>query len=359
MLALLLAGCDAKAPFRIGVLAGVSGRAVATGEEGRNGAMLAVEQRNAAGGLAGRRMELLVQDNGSDAQTARTAMQALLDAKVDAVVGPFSSFVAVAVLPMADDAQVPMLSPNATSSTLVGKDDQLLLMGASTRDATRAYAALLWQRGHRRLAMATSVEPRNAVYYATWRDEFSAAFRALGGELLPGASFTATTDTVYSEVVRQLLVGQPDGLVFVCQVVDAVRLAKQARRDAPELPLVVSDGAATEALLRLGGPAVEGILVGQPRDMQSAAPAYQAFVNAYQERFGRAPGYPAVMAYEAVTALAQAQTQRRRGQSLQQALLQRGPYPGLQGEIAFDAFGDVRDGLRFAMVRGGRFQALP
>lgn len=359
VLSTLLAGCAPEPPLRIGVLVGLSGRSVASGQDGRNGALLAAEQRNAAGGVQGRKLELLVQDSGMSPDTARTAMQALLDAKVDAVVGPFSSFAAVAVLPMANQAGVVLVSPNATASELAGQDDQMLMLSTSTRDATRAYAERLWQRGHRRMAVATSVEARNAVFYKAWRDEFKAAFRALGGEILPGADFTADAELAYQQVVANLLVGQPDGVMLVCQVVDVARLAQQLERQAPQLPLATADGAATEALLRLGGRAVEGMLVGQPRDAASTAPAYTAFVQAFRERFGEPPGYPAVIAYDAVNLLVEAQGRRRPGEPLKTALLQRGPYPGLQQPIALDAFGDVRDGLHFAVVREGRFHVLP
>lgn len=357
-LALLLVACTGEPPLRIGVLASLSGRSVATGHDGRNGAMLAVEQHNAAAGGHGRRLELVVQDNGADAASSRQAMQALLDAGVDAVVGPFSSFVAAAALPLAQAARIPLLSPNVTATSLAGQDDQLLLMSPNARAASAAYAERLWQRGHRRLALATSVEPRNAIYYTGWRDGFRAAFRRLGGEVLPGGDFRSDADPAFGELARELTAGAPDGVLLVCQVVDAARLARQLRRLAPQLPLAAADGAATQALIALGGQAVEGMLVGQPRDMDSAAPAHTAFVQAFRARFGQEPGYPALMAYEAVTLVAVAQQRRRARESLKDALLGHGPYPGLQQPIGFDANGDAREGLRFAVVREGRFQLL-
>lgn len=353
-----LAGCQRRAPFPLGFLAGLSGRGAVTSEDGRNGTILAVEQVNAAGGVQGRLLELVVQDNGDDAATARIAMQRLLDDGVQAIVGPFASAIAAAVLPQAEQAGVLLLSPNATAASLAGLDDMLVMLSPSTRQAARAYARLLWQRGLRRLAIATATDPRNAVYAVSWRDEFSAAFRALGGALVAQADFASDAGTAYSAVVGEMIAARPDGLVFACGSVDAVRLAQQARRQASALPVAVADAAAGEALITLGGAAVEGVVAGQLHDRSSTAPRYLAFVEAYRSRFGRLPGYHAVISHDAVSVLAQALARRAAGESLKQAVLRHGPYAGLQQDMTLDAAGDTAGAPHFVVVRDGRFEAL-
>ena len=353
-----LAGCEADAPLRIGFLAGLSGRGAVSNEDGRNGAILAVEQHNARE-KAARPLELLVQDNGNDATAARAAMAALLTAHADAIVGPFASSVAVVVLPQAQQAGVVMISPNATASVLAGKDDQLLMLNPSTREVSRAYAELLWKRGQRRIAVAAATDAANAVYAVAWRDEFGDAFRALGGQIVARVDFDSNPATAYGDVVQRMLAGRPDGLVFVCGTLDAVRLAQQARKQAPELPMAAADAAAGESLATLGGRAVEGVLVGQLHDRASTSARYQAFMLAYQARFSRAPGYHAMVAYDAVTVLAQAAQRRQRGESMKQAVLRHGPYDGLQQPIAFDASGDAQRAVHFTVVHDGRFEALP
>lgn len=353
-----LAGCQARGLSRIGFLAGLSGRGAATSVDGRNGAILAVEQVNAAGDTGGRPLELVVQDNGDDPATARKAMENLVAAQVQAVVGPFASAIATAVLPQATQAGLLLVSPNATASVLAGKDDMLLMLSPCTRDTTHAYAQLLWQRGHRRMAVATATDPRNAVYAVAWRDEFCAAFQALGGAVAATVDFASDAATAYGDVVREMLQQRPDGLVFACGSVDAVRLAQQAQRQAPGLPMAVADAAGGEALIALGGRAVEGVLVGQMHDRSSTSARYLAFVAAYQARFGRGPGYHAAIAHDAVTVLVQAAARSRAGESLKQAVLRHGPYDGLQQPIGFDGFGDTTRAPSFVVVQDGRYQPL-
>lgn len=354
-----LTGCADQGPFQIGFLAGLSGRGAVTSEDGRNGAILAVEQVNAAGGIRGRQVELMVRDNGDDADTARAAMQTLVAARVQAVVGPFSSAIALAVLPLASQAGLLLVSPNATASSLAGKDDVLVMLNPSTHEATQAYAQTLWQRGLRRLAVATATDARNAVYATAWRDEFVAAFQALGGLVVGQEGFASDAATAYGAVVRKLLDTEPDGLVLACGSVDAVRLTQQVRSQAAEMVVVVADAAAGEALITLGGRAVEGVIAGQLHDMTSRAARYLAFVAAYQARFARPPGYHAVIAHDAVTVLVQAQLRRGGRQSLKDSVLANGPYEGLQQPVVFDRFGDVQRAPHFVQVRNGRFEPLP
>jgi branched-chain amino acid transport system substrate-binding protein len=353
-----LTACGRQGPFKLGFLAGLSGRTAVTSEDGRNGTILAVEQVNLAGGIGGQPVELLVQDNGEDAQAARGAMQALVAAGVQATVGPFSSTVVQELLPLAEKAGVLMISPAATAAVLAGRDDAFVMLNPSTRELARAYAELLWRRGQHRLAVATATDARNGLYATAWRDDFCRRFADLGGVVTAQQGFASDASTAYGEVVRALLDSRPDGLVFACGSVDAVRLAQQARKQAPEMPVTVAESAGGEALIALGGTAVEGIVAGQLHDRSSRVPRYLDFVDAYQARFGRVPGYHAVLSHDAVTVLAQAQARRNNGESLKQAVLRHGPYDGLQQPIVLDAFGDTARAPFFVVVRGGRFEPL-
>lgn len=78
LLALLLTACGKSEPIRIGFIGGLSDRTNDTGEAARNALMLAIEQRNAAGGIDGRPLEMLVADDGQEASLARKAMSALV-----------------------------------------------------------------------------------------------------------------------------------------------------------------------------------------------------------------------------------------------------------------------------------------
>ena len=110
--ATLLIGCGEKQPVRIGFIGPVSGRNADLGAGGRNGVQLAVEQANAAGGVNGRKIELVLKDDQGSVEIAKREVAALLAEKVEAILGPMTSGVALAVTPLANEAQVLLMAPS-------------------------------------------------------------------------------------------------------------------------------------------------------------------------------------------------------------------------------------------------------
>ena len=140
---------------------------------------------------------------------------------------------------------------------------------------------------------------------------------------------------------------------------EAARLAQQARKQAPQLPIGASEWAATEQLVELGGDVVEGLLIVQNYDHEDNSPRFREFSEAYFKRFQRSPGYSSVSAYDAATVVLDALRKRQGGETLKDALLKNSPYQGLQQEIAFDANGDTPRKVFFTEIRGGRYVKIP
>ena len=349
-----LAGCGPKPPIRIGLLVGLSDRTAVFSEDGRNGVMLAIEERNQAGGVAGRQLELVVQDYGTGPEKATAAVQALIDARVDTVIGPYSSDVAVQMLPQIDKARLLVLSPVVSAVALAGKDDYLVRLNRTTRDNARDLARRLYERGQRRVALATDVH--NPAYYVSLSDHFRLAFTELGGTVVAYAEFGRDPDTSFENVVRTMLAGRPDGLVACTTSVDAALIAQQAVKQTRGIPITAVYG--SEALIELGGQAVEGMLVAQAHDRADTSPGYQAFHRAYTARFGREPTYSAIFSYDAVTVATEALARSAQGESLRDAVLRNQPYQGVQEPIRFDRFGDSARAAYYSIVRNGQFVPL-
>lgn len=349
----VLAGCGPEPPIRIGFIGGLSDRGADVGEAGRNGVQLAVEQRNKTGGAAGRRIELIIRDDGQDPQKATAAVRSLIDEKVEAIVGPFTSAIAAAVVPLANQAQVVMVSPTVTSGDFVGKDDFFVRINRTTRDNATDYAAQIYRRSQRRVSIA--YDTGNRSFTESWLKEFRTAFGAAGGQVVTAVPFASERDTGFGEIVRQMLAANPDGFLFIANAVDVARLSQQAVKQAPHLPKSAAEWATSDALTELGGRAVEGLLIAQPFDRDDASPRYRAFRAGFLERFGREPGYSAINAHDAATVLFDALEKRERGETLRDAILRIRGFDGLQQRMEFDRFGDTRRVVYFTEIRDGRF----
>ena len=340
-------------PVRIGFIGGLSDRSYDTVEAGRNGLILAVEQRNQQGGIHGHSLEIVFQDDGHNPEMAVAALKALMVAKVDVVVGPFTSAMAKVIAPLADEAQLTLISPVVTSIDFWGKDDYLIRINRTTRDNAIDYAKHLIQRGQLRVAVA--YDTRNRSFSVSWLKEFSDAYTAQGGVVCVALPFESQANMGFGDVIRTLLTPQPDSLLFIASAIDVARLAQQASKLAPELPKSAAEWAASEALIELGGYAVNGMLLAQSYDRTDTSARYLQFRDAYVARFARSPGFASIAAYDAASVLFQALERRQQGESVKVAVLKYGPYQGVQQTIAFDRFGDTARNMYFTEIRGGQF----
>lgn len=351
-LVLALAACAPREPIRLGFIAGLSGRVADLGEAGRNGALLAVEQANVAGGVGGRTIVLLIHDDAQNAEVAVRETEALVREGVVAVIGPMTSSMAEALLPVATRAGLVLVSPTVTASTMSGKDDLLFKVAPSVEENTRRMAAFEYARGSRRGAVVFDLS--NKAYTADWAEHFRRDFTALGGTIVAEASFTTGDDVGYGEAIRKLAAAKSDFLVFIASAVDTVRLTQLARNLGLRQPVSSSTWAATEALLQLGGHTVEGATLTQFFNRDDSSQRYKAFAEAFRARFKQDPGFANVAAYDATNAVLAALA-KGNGQSLKRALLTSGPYQGLQETWSFDRFGDAQRQTHVTVVRDGHF----
>ena len=149
---LLLAACGKPEPIRVGFIGGLSDRSSDLGPSALNAVQMATDQINRAGGIHGRPIELVVRDDAQNPDTAARAAQALVAAKVDVAIGPFTSSMAEVIVPILGQAGIFEVSPTITSMAFYGKDDNLFRINRTTRDNARDYAQVLTRQGQRHIA---------------------------------------------------------------------------------------------------------------------------------------------------------------------------------------------------------------
>ncbi|MBL8491605.1 MAG: ABC transporter substrate-binding protein [Rhodocyclaceae bacterium] len=352
---LTLFACGPAEPIRIGFVGGLSGSSSDVGTAGRDAVVLAIEQVNNAGGIAGRKVELIERDDAQNKDTATRSATELAAAGVAAVIGPFTSAMAAATVPVLEKSAIVTISPTVTSMSFYGKDDHLIRINRTTQDNANDYAAVLLSRQQRRIAVA--YDTRNRSFTESWLNEFRKAMTSSGGELVAEVPYESRPDVRWDAVVAELLRNRPDGLFFISPTPDVVALSAQAKRQAPELPIGATEWAASEGLLE-GGKVVEGLVIVQNYNRDDDSARYVDFRTAFARRFGRNPGYSSVSAYDAATVLFTALAKRGKDETPKQAILRYGPYQGLQQQIAFDANGDTLRKVFFTEIRDGRYVLL-
>ena len=353
-----LLACSPQPPVRLGFVGGLSGRVADLGVEARNGATLAVEMRNKAGGVNGRRIELLAEDDQQSPEVAAAVVTRLIDQKVDAIIGPTTSSMAMAALSLINAAGVVMIAPTVSTRQLSGIDDYFFRVVATTDANAHVNADYHYQRlGLRRVSAAYDVN--NKSYTESWLNEYQNEFVRLGGEVVDRVSFASSPNVRFPELARALLASKPDTVVIVANSVDAAMLCQHLRRIDPDVHIATSEWAATEQLIELGGNAVEGIIVAQLFDRHSTLPASVEFNRNYLARFGKASGFGGLTAFDATNVALDAIAARKSGQTLKQTLLARRTFVGVQGPLVFDDFGDTWRMTYLTTIRNGHFVRLP
>lgn len=354
--ALLLVACGKPEPLRIAYLGELSGPSADVGEAARNGTLMAIEQLKDGLPKDGRPLEILVRDIGQTPESARQAAEKLVASRPEVIIGPTTSGLADAILPIIEAARIVLISPTASAAKFKGKDDYFFRTNLTTRENTQHYAEHYFAKGLKRVAVA--VNENNRTFSESWLNEFRGAYQAIGGQISAVVYFDSTAEDL-TPIVKQLLLPDVDALLLIANAVDTARLAQQAHKQQPALPLIAAEWAGTDQLIELGGKAVEQLMIVQNFNRDDDSPRYTAFKESYVRRYGKEPVYGSILAYDAAAAVMEALSRRPPGTPVKQALLSLGPFSGLQQEISFDAFGDTRRTAHFIVIRNGRFVREP
>lgn len=357
VLSALVLACSPAEPIRLGFLGGLSGRVADLGIGGRDGALLAIELRNAAGGVGGRQIELIAEDDEQNAEVAKRAMARLIDHKVAAIIGPMTSAMAVVTVPLANQARLLMVSPTVTTTELAGLDDHFLrVIDSTTAYASRSAGYHFSVQGSRRMTAAFDLT--NKAYTESWLQDYRKAFEAAGGTMIEVMPFSSSDDANFSALAQRLLQARPDGVLILANSVDTALLAQQLRKRDAAVHINACEWSATERLIELGGKAVEGVVVAQFIDRKSQQASYVDFRKAYLARFKREPGFPGLIAFDATNVVLDGLAAQAPGQALKNAILERREFAGAQSRIRFDAYGDAARDTYLTTVRNSEFVRL-
>ncbi|MCX9157055.1 ABC transporter substrate-binding protein [Niveibacterium sp. 24ML] len=358
MLVLLggVGACGKPEPVRLGFVGGLSGRVADLGIGGRNGATIAVEEINAAGGVKGRPVELLVRNDEQDPKLALKAVDELLALPVDAIVGHTTSAMSVTTVARVSERKVVMVSPTSTTDELSQRDDYFFRVVAATRDNAARNAGYYLARGFKRAAVIYDLN--NRAYSESWFKAFATPFLQGGGQLLSVSTFTSRPEIHFGELADAALAKSPELVILVTNAVDTALIAQQIRKRTPSVQLATSEWGGSEKLIEMGGRAVDGMLVSQYFDRNSTAATYAEFKRRYLQRFGEEPGYAAVCGYDAARLVLIGLQAQKGGEHLKQTLLRLGRFELSQGPLMIDRFGDAKRAIVITVVRDGHFEVV-
>jgi len=338
--AVLLAGVAmAQEPIKIGGAFNLTGALASLDVPAANGAKLAVKEINAAGGVLGRPLELVVYDGKTDPATiTNIATQMISGDHVVAITGFTDSDSALALGPIAQRNKVPFVTAGATSPLLptqIGDYMFLEPFGDNVQAAVGAeFAMKKWgDKAYLLYDKATEYTNLLAGY-------FKDAFTHGGGQVLLEDSYKSG-DTSYSAQITKLkaLSTQPDFLYISAMPDDIGTIVKQVRQAGIDLPIIGGDGYDTPLLVQVAGPASNDVYFTTHALMtMDSTPAVARFIQAYKAEYGKDPENAfAALGYDSVHLIANAITQANSTDptKIRDALQATKDLPGVTGAISY------------------------
>jgi branched-chain amino acid transport system substrate-binding protein len=339
-LSILLAACGRETPIRIG-LAGPFGEP--RGSSMRIAAELAVEQINAAGGVRGRPLELVVLDDSATAEGAvAVARQLAEDPAVVAVVGHLTSGATLAAAPVYGGANpVAVVSPSASSPLVT--DAGPWVFRVCPTDALHGARLASWARERLRASRA-GILYINDDYGRGVRDAFVSAFTLAGGTIVTSDPYLDDLPSFRPYLERQQRRGGVDVLLIAGTRTGGTRIL--ATRDSLGLALPIMGGDGLAGIEAVGAPA-EGIYISTAYLPDQEGAANEAFVAAYRGASGnRLPDHRGAGAYDAVRLIARGVAAVGADRAHVRDYLAgvgttQPAFDGVTGRIVFDEHGDV------------------
>ncbi len=344
------------APIKVGLFASLTGKEAAFGQATRKGVELAVEELNAAGGVLGRRLELVIEDNQSKAgESATIAKKLIARDKVVALIGEVASSRSLEAAPIAQQSRVPMISPSSTNPkvTEIGNyvfrvcfidPFQGVVMAKFARQSLKL----------QRVALLTSVSSAYSVGLAKY---FREHFTAAGGTIALEQKYSEG-DKDFKAQLTAIKAAGVEGIFVPGYYTEAALICKQARELGLKLPLFGGDGWEAPQLLEIGGEAVEGTYYSTHYSSEDRSPSVQGFVERFKRRWnGDAPDAMAALGHDAVLVLADGLRRAggTEGPKLRDALAATRNVSGATGQTTLDAQRNATKSAVVITVKQGRF----
>jgi len=342
--------------IQVGFFGALTGPTATFAQSGRNGALLAVEEINAAGGVLGKKIELLIEDDrGEPSEAASVASKLITRDHVVALIGENASSRTLAAAPIAQSYGVPMISPSSTNVEVTKKGDYVfrvcfidpyqgaVLSSFARKDLGAESAALL-------------VDARSD-YSVGLAEAFREQFEKEGGRIAAEERYSEG-DSDFSAQLTAIRPLDPDVLFVPGYYTDAGLIARQAKGLGIRAVLLGADGWDSPKLAEIGGEAVEGAYFSNHYSVDDPSPAVRRFVEAYRSKHAADPDSIAALSYDAARLLADAirRAGSTEGKRVRDALADTKDFAGVTGTITMDAGRNPIKPAVILKVEGGRFR---
>lgn len=343
--------------IKVGEFASLTGKEATFGTSSHEGTLLAVEEINAAGGVLGKKIELLTEDDQSKAGEPANAVNKLISKDgVVAILGEVASSRSLEAAPICQDNKIPMISPASTNPAVTQAGDYIFracftdpFQGAALANfATTELKSM-------NVAMLTDVK---SDYSKGLAKCFKDKFLSNGGKLVTELDYNGG-DKDFKAQLTTIKNANPQAVFVPGYYTDVALIAIQAKQLGLTVPLFGGDGWESSVLLDIGKESMNGHYFSTHCAADQGTPKMTAFVDAYKKRFnGKVPDAMAVLGYDSAMLLADAMKRAgtTEGPKLRDAIAATKDFEGVSGKFSLNADRDAVKALVFIKIEDGQFR---
>lgn len=342
---------DTSETIKIGLLTPRTGKVAQYGINVENAAKLAIDEVNAAGGIDGKQVEMIVYDNKGDATESINLFKRLVDNdEVVAIVGPVISSTALAVAPLAEQKGIPVITPTATNVDVTLDSDYMF----------RACFTDPYQGGIMSKFAASNLGAKKAAILYNSGDDYSTGLAEAFKENFEGAGGTITDYEAYTEdekdfkaVLTNIKANSPD-VLFVPDYYNTVGLiAEQVKQVGLEVTMLGADG--WDDVQKDYGSVTEGYYFTNHYAADDTDAIVQNFVKSYQSAYeGNTPNALGALGYDATKIMCCAidKADSTDGEDIVKALSET-DMDCVAGHVTFDENGDPEKAVTILTIHDG------
>ncbi len=342
--------------IKVGEFASLTGSEATFGQSSHKGTQMGVDDLNAAGGVLGKKIQLLTEDDQSQAGQPATVVRKLISSDgVVAILGEVASSKSLEAAPICQENKIPMISPSSTNPKVTETGDYIFRVCfidpfQGTVMANFARKTLKLQN----VAVLTDVKSDYSLGLAKF---FKESFIADGGKIVAELNYSGG-DKDFSAQLTAIKAENPDGIFVPGYYTEVGLIVLQARQLGISVPMFGGDGWESSSLVPIGKQALEGCYFSTHFSPQDTSPAVQGFVKGFQAKYNETPDAMAALGYDSVMILADAM--KRAGSTdcakVRDALAATKDFPGITGKITIDADRNASKPAVILTITNGQFQ---
>ena len=334
--------------IKVGIFGDLTGQTWEFGRASKNGFELATKEINDSGGINGKKIRFIFEDDQGRPETARMVVEKLISQdKVDVILGEVASTISLAAAPVAQEAKFPMISHASTNAKVTEVGDYIFRACFIDPFQGEAMAKFAFnQLKLRRVAILYDVQ---SDYSKGLSNNFKNTFTALGGKIINEQSY-AQTDPDFTAQLKTIKKSKPDAIYLPGYYSQTAVIAKQAREMKMNFPLLGSDGWDSPELWKLGGKSLNNSYITNHFAVDNPSPTMKNFVAKYEAKYGVKPDSLAALAYDTMHLLADAlkRANSTDGKILRDALAQTKNFEGVTGKIT--RFDESRNAIKPVII---------